>query len=80
MIENILGQIFPVEYGVTHASIHVPIVRHNAPFSVADPNACDPCQANPQQAYRAGCNHEILRVNNNGEEIALVSYEQYITQ
>ena len=80
MIENILGQIFPVEYGVTPASIHVPIVWHNAPFSVSDPNACDPCQANPQRAYRAGCNHEILRVNNNGEEIALVSYEQYITQ
>ena len=80
MIENILGQIFPVEYGVTPASIHVPIVRHNAPFSVSDPNACGPCQANPQRAYRAGCNHEILRVNNNGEEIALVSYEQYITQ
>ena len=80
MIENILGQIFPVEYGVDPASIHVPIVRHNVPFSVSDPNACGPCQANPHRAYRAGCNHEILRVNNHGEEIALVSYEQYITQ
>ena len=80
MIENILGKIFPVEYGVTPANIHVPIVRYNAPFSVSDPNACGHCQANPQRAYRAGCNHEILRVNNNGEEIALVSYEQYITQ
>lgn len=80
MIENILGQIFPTEYGVDPASIHVPIVRRNAPFSVSDPKACVPCQANPQRAYRAGCNHEILRVNNNGEEIAVVSYEQYIAQ
>jgi len=80
MIENILGQIFPTEYGVNPASIHVPIVRRNAPFSVSDPKACVPCQANPQRAYRAGCNHEILRVNNNGEEIAVVSYEQYIAQ
>lgn len=80
MIENILGQIFPTEYGVDPASIHVPIVRRNAPFSLSDPKACVPCQANPQRAYRAGCNHEILRVNNNGEEIAVVSYEQYIAQ
>lgn len=80
MIENILGKIFPTEYGVDPASIHVPIVRRNAPFSVSDSKACVPCQANPQRAYRAGCNHEILRVNNNGEEIAVVSYEQYIAQ
>ncbi len=80
MIENILGQIFPAEYGVDPASIHVPVVRHNAPFSVSDQNACGPCQANPQRANRKGCNHEILKVNNNGEEIALVSYEQYIAQ
>ena len=80
MIENILGQIFPTEYGIAPASIYVPIVRHNVPFSVSDPNACGSCQANPQRANRAGCNHEILKVNNNGEEIALVSYEQYIAQ
>lgn len=80
MIENILGQIFPTEYGVDPAKIHVPIVRRNAPFSLSDPKACGPCQANPQRAYRAGCNHEMLRVNNNGEEIAVVSYEQYIAQ
>lgn len=80
MIENFLGQIFPIEYGIDPDSIYVPIVRHNAPFSVSDPNACGPCQENPQRAYRAGCNHEILRVNNHGEEIALVSYEQYIAQ
>ena len=80
MIENILAQIFPTEYGVESTSIHVPIVRHNTPFSVSDPNACGPCLANPQRTYRAGCNHEILRVNNNGEEIAVVSFEQYIAQ
>ena len=80
MIESILGQIFPVEYGKDPASITVPIVRHHNPFSVSDPNACGPCQSNPQRAYRAGCNHEILKVDNRGEEIALVSYEQYIAQ
>lgn len=80
MIENILGQIFPTEYGVDSANIQVPIVRHNASFSVSDPKACGPCQANPLQAYRANCNHEILKVNNNGEELALVWYEQYIAQ
>ena len=81
MIESILGQIFPYELGEDPASIHVPIVRHNAPFSVSDlQKACGPCLANPDRAYRAGCNNEILKVNNNGEEIALVSYEQYIEQ
>lgn len=80
MIESVLALIFPIEYGINPASIQVPIVRHNAPFSVSDTKACEPCQANPQRAYRAGCNHEILKVNNNGEEIAIVSYERYIAQ
>lgn len=80
MIDEILGQMFPIEHGLTPDAVRVPVTRHNAPFTQSDPNACDPCQANPNRAIRAGCNREILRVNNNGVEVAVVDFEQYITQ
>lgn len=78
MIQEILGQIFPIEFGFDPDTIHVPLVRHNAPFTVTDPRACDPCQG--RRPERADCNREILKVDNRGEGIALVEYEQYITQ
>lgn len=80
MIQEILGQIFPLEYGIDPAIVHVPIVRYNGPFTETDPKTCNPCQANPNRTNRMGCNREILKVNNNGEEIAVVDFEQYIGQ
>ena len=80
MIEEILGRMFPIEHGVSPDDILVPVTRYSTPFTQSDPQACNPCQANPNRANRAGCNREILRVNNNGTEIAVVNYEQYITQ
>lgn len=80
MIEEILGRIFPIAHGLDPASIHVPIARYTVPFTETDPKSCNPCQTNPNRANRAGCNREILRVNNNGEEIAVVDFEQFVAQ
>lgn len=80
MIEVILGQMFPIEHGLSPDAVRVPVTRYNAPFTQSDPNACEPCQANPERADRAGCSREILKVDNNGTEIAVVNFEQYINQ
>ena len=80
MIEEILGRMFPIEHGLSPDDILLPVTRYSTPFTQSDPNACNPCQANPNRADRVGCSREILRVNNNGNEIAVVDYEQYITQ
>lgn len=78
MIHEILKQIFPLERGINPDIVHVPIQRFNEPFSKSDTKACNPCQAN--RTDRAGCNREILKVNNRGEEIAVVNYEEYSSQ
>lgn len=80
MIVEILGRMFPIEHGLSPDDILVPVTRYSTPFTLSDPKACNPCQANPNRADRVGCSREILRVNNNGTEIAVVNYEQYITQ
>ena len=80
MIEEILGRMFPIEHGLSPDDFQVPVTRFSTPFTQSDPKACNPCQANPNRTDRAGCSREILRVNNNGAEIAVVDYEQYITQ
>ena len=80
MIETILGQLFPIEYGIEPSKIVVPIIRHSTPFSVSDPKACATCLNDPNRISRANCNREILKINNRGMEIGVVNYEQYIAQ
>ena len=79
MIESLLRDIFPVQYGLIGA-VNVPIRRHNSPFVCSDKNSCNSCHANPHRANRMHCNEEILKVNNNGKEIAVVEFEKYISQ
>lgn len=80
MIESLLRDAFPVQYGLTIGSVNVPIRRYNTPFACSDENSCSSCHANPDRANRTNCNEEILKVNNNGKEIAVVEFEKYITQ
>ena len=80
MIQEILGKLFPTEQGLGLDTIHVPMSRHSAPFSITDPKACLSCLKMPSRAYRATCNREILKVDNNATEIIVVNLEQYLTQ
>lgn len=80
MIESLLKNAFPVQYGMPAGSVSVYVQRHSEPFTLSDAKACRECHATEQRANRANCNEEILKVNNNGVEIAVVEFEKYITQ
>jgi len=80
MIQEILGQVFPIEYGIDPDTICVPIHRYNEPFSESDIKTCDSCKNNPKRVNRTNCNREILKVDNKGKEVAVVEYEKYIAQ
>lgn len=80
MIEQFLKNSFPIEYSLPVDGVIVPIERYNTPFTLSDIKSCNSCKSNPQNIERLGCNEEILRVNNNGKEVAVVNFEQYISQ
>ncbi len=80
MIESLLKKIFPVQYGLPIDSVVVPIRRYNSPFTCSDEKSCVSCLSNPEREYRRECNKEILKVNNNGTEIAVIEFEKYIAQ
>lgn len=80
MIENLLKNSFPTEYGLAPSSIVVPIVKYNAPFHLTDRISCPQCKANASRANRADCNEDILIVDNNGTAIDVVNFETYIQQ
>ena len=78
MIESLLKYAFPVEYGLPSGSVNVPICRHNTSFAESDEMACNQCHAN--RSSRSDCNEEILKVDTNGVEVAVVRFEKYIEQ
>lgn len=80
MISEILGKIFPVEHGLSPKDISVTITIHDTPFALSDDKSCDVCQSSPKMSYRKECNREILKVDNNGETIEVVNFEQYLSQ
>lgn len=79
MIESILKDAFPLQYGLA-GSVNVPIKRHLTPFVYSDERSCVSCRVNPDREYRMNCNKQILKVNNNRTEIAVVEFEKYIIQ
>ena len=52
MIEQILKNSFPIEYGLDSATIIVPVVTYNAPFDLTDHNSCSQCKGNPSRVDR----------------------------
>jgi len=80
MIEHLLKYDFPRCYNIPSSNVTVPITRHNQPFSETDSKACESCHANPRRTDRLDCNKEVLRVDNNGCEIAVIRFEEYIKQ
>ena len=80
MIEEVLKTVLPLEYGMDPSSIKVPIERKDSSFAIGDEKACRECHATPLRADRIGCNKEVLKVNNNGQDIAVVHLEEYMKQ
>ena len=78
MIENMLKDVFPNAFTHKPETINVHIDKKNAPFTMTDNRACGRChELRPE---RENCNGEILKVNNNGHEIAVVDWEGYVGQ
>ena len=78
MIEQILRKGFPNAFTRNPETIDVSVDRKNAPFSLSDNHACNRChELRPE---RKDCNEEMLKVNNNGHEIAVVNLEEYVGQ
>lgn len=80
MIEEVLKRVFPIEYGREPNTIVVPIERKNFPFAIGDEKACRECHALPSRVDRMGCSEEVLKVDNNGANIAVVHLEKYMKQ
>lgn len=80
MIESILSHSFPLLYGLNPQDIKVPMYRVHTPFTESDRKSCERCHQLPERAYRNGCNEAILKVDNQGKEIAVVRFEEYIGQ
>lgn len=80
MIEFFLGHTFPAHYGLDPNSISVPMYRTDKSFTETDKVSCTRCHQLPERAYRAGCNEEILKVNNNGKNLCVIRLEAYFHQ
>ncbi len=78
MIEQLLGEVVPRAFDCKPKVINVPIDKKNAPFTMSDTRACGRCQELKPERHE--CNNEILKVNNNGHEIAVVNWEKYVGQ
>ncbi len=80
MIEDILRDYFPREYGLNPENVHIDINTKNEPFTLTDRISCTRCHAIPERENRRNCNEEILKINNNGATIDIVNFEDYIGQ
>lgn len=78
MIQQLLKNIFPTEYGLAPSIVTVPIATYHVPFNLTDSRSCIQCKA--KRANRSSCNEDILRVDNNGNTIDVVDFETYIHQ
>ncbi len=78
MIVEILKELYPIECGLDNNRIVLSEVTKNEPFSLLDKKACIDCKRKKQ--FRVNCNEEILLVNNNGKDIDVVDFEEYVNQ
>ena len=87
MIEDFLKQILPQNYGVSPDDVEVPLVKSIKPFTLTDAKACaEAAQSkfnknnnfNKYTEICSDCDKIVLSVDNNGKEITIVYFEEYI--
>lgn len=87
MIEFFLKETLPKHYGINPDSVAVPIYRKQNPFTEFDSKACDDAVGvsyNKEGAFNkftevcSTCDHIVLKVDNKGQEITVVSFEKYL--
>lgn len=80
MIESILRTIYPQGLRMPYTAVSVPMKRENTSFAIGDSKSCKECHALPSRVNRMDCNEEVLKIDNNGIEIAVVHLEEYMAQ
>lgn len=86
MIEFLLKQRLPQHYGVNPDAVSVSVVHKNAPFTQVDTKACDEAASreylegmfNKLESICRSCDHVVLNVDNNGNDITIVEFERYV--
>lgn len=87
MIEFFLKNTFPSYYGINPDCVNVPIERIQQPFIKVDTKACNDAASIQYNAssefnkYRdicLTCDRVVLSVDNKGQEITIVEFENYI--
>lgn len=87
MIEFFLKETVPQYFGINPNDVIVPIIRKDAPFTEVDAKACDDASQkrynkkdafNKYESICLNCDYVVLKVDNNGQEIAVVNVEKYI--
>lgn len=87
MIEYFLKNTFPRHYGIDPNMVNVPIEHIQSPFTKVDAKACNDaanirynkeCVFNKYRDVCSICDRVVLKVDNNGHEITIVEFENYI--
>ena len=87
MIEKLLKQILPHHYGLNLDDVEVPLFKNTKPFTLTDEKACAEAAKfkfnknnnfNKYAEVCSDCDKVVLSVDNNGQEITIVHFEEYI--
>lgn len=86
MIEKFLKQILPQHYGLNSDDVEVPLFKSTKPFTLTDEKACAEAAQfkyknsnfNKYTEVCSDCDKVVLAVVNNGKEITIVHFEEYI--
>lgn len=78
MIEHLLKESYPSYWDFDRGIVSLSVTHHVQSFVLSDMKACRSChQSRPE---RSRCNEEVLKVELNGEDVAVVDFEMYAGQ
>jgi hypothetical protein len=86
MIEFLLKETLPQYFDLNPDGVNVPIACYREPFTEVDAKACDEAAAreraegiyNKFEQICKSCDHVVLKVDNNHQEITVVELEHYV--
>ncbi len=80
MIERLLKEALPLHYGISQENVTIPTAVHDNPFTETDKKACSEMAGakNNGKSVCQNCDHTMLRVDNNGQSITVVRFEEYV--
>lgn len=89
MIDHFLKETLPRHYNANPDDIEIPMVVQNHPFTCVDNKACREAEStgedkkgvfNKYKNICLNCDKVVLTVDNNGQSVRVVNFEEYIKQ